>query len=361
MAGKFQAKSGKVFPVLRGTQGGRVMYAVMLSNEVLNEQVSPEMEPTVERSQRALDPKRAQAIGNYVTENQAGYVLGSLIYALDQEGEFEPVEPGASIGLLHLPMNAKMRSVDGQHRRRGIKEAIDVADWVNEDDTVVLFYVEQEPEKRKQMFSDINWNARPVSKSVNVAFESRDPFSRATNQLVSEHPLLKYRIERERAWITSMSDKLYTLGAIYDTVIRLVVGPDKKKPVNSGYTEEHIIERGAEFFDLLFDARDELQQAVANVDETVDLRKTTILLNGTTLKVLAGAFWLARKQGVSTEDIARHLSELDFRPEADIWQKSGFVAPGKTTPAARNQEIRAATDAVLTFLVNAAEPVAVPA
>jgi DNA sulfur modification protein DndB len=150
--GRFQAKSGKVFPVLRGTQGGRIMYVVLLSNEVLNEQVSPEMEPTVERSQRALDPKRAQAIGNYINQYRNGYVLGALVYALDQEGEFEPVEPGANIGLLHLPMNAKMRSVDGQHRRRGIKEAIDVAEWVNDDDTAVLFCVEPEAEKRKQMF-----------------------------------------------------------------------------------------------------------------------------------------------------------------------------------------------------------------
>jgi hypothetical protein len=193
-----------------------------------------------------------------------------------------------------------------------------------------------------------------------VAFEGRDPFSRATNQLVSYHPLLKDRIERERAWITSMSEKLYTLGAIYDTVVRLVVGPDKKKPVNSGYTEEDIIGRSEAFFDLLLDAREELQQAVANVDEAVELRKTTILLNGTTLKVLAGAFWLARKQGISTEDLARRLNELDFRPDAAIWQKSGFVAPGKTTPAARNQEIRAATEAVLAFLIDAPEPVAVP-
>lgn len=336
------------FAALKGKQGGRTMYFILPSNATLNNIVPPDMEPDMDRSQRAFDPAHAKGIATYIVNNQNEYVLGALTYGCDQEGRWEPVEEGAPFGLLHLPLNAKLRSIDGQHRRRGLKEAIDVADWVVGDNTAVLIYVEPDVDKRKQMFSDMNWTVRPVSKSVNIGFNSRDPFARAVTRLVASNPLLEGRVETERASISKGSNNLFTLGTLYDALKRLQVGPDGKIGSKTVIDEEDIYEAGDSFFNLLYANRPEFKTVIEDPDKTEDMRKSSLLLNGTTLKMLAGAVqWATHKRGRKMADLAKPIKDLDFSPAATIWQESGFIAPGMTTPMSRNQEVRATATAVL--------------
>lgn len=356
---KYMSDGEVSFPALKGKQGGRTMYFILPGNGTLNNIVPPDMEPDADRSQRAFDPAHAKAIAGYIVTNQAEYVLGALTYGCDQDGRWEPVEEGAPFGLLHLPLNAKLRSIDGQHRRRGLKEAIDAADWVLGDNTAVLIYVEADVEKRKQMFSDMNWTVRRVSKSVNVAFNSRDPFARAVTRLMDGHPLLEGHVETERASISKGSYNLFTLGALYDTLKRLQVGPDGKVGSKTVIDEEDIYDEGESFFNLLFENRPEFKTVIRDPEKTEEMRKSSLLMNGTTLKMLAGAVqWATRKRGRNMADLAKPIRDLDFSPAAAIWQKSGFVAPGMTTPMSRNQEVRATAAAVLELIAPETEAVA---
>jgi DGQHR domain-containing protein len=343
----FTAQAGISLPAMRGRQGGRAMYLVLVSNEVLNNLISPEMEPSIDRSQRAFDPRHAADIANYIVANPSEYVLGALTYAVDQAGTFTPAAPDADIGMLHLPLSARLRSVDGQHRRRGLKDAIDQQNWVGGDHTGILIYVESEVEKRKQMFSDMNWTARQVTKSVNVGFNSRDPFAKVVNIIVESHPLLAGRIETEKALITKGTNHLFTLGAIYEALRRLELGPDGRMGPKTTVDEVEVLAKGREFFDLLLDARAEFQRVLDDPDTTEDERKSTILLNGTVVKVIAGAVSLALKNGYGIEELTEPLKAVDFSPDARIWLDAGFIAPGKTTPGSRNQEVRAAVMALV--------------
>lgn len=336
------------FPALRGRQGERTLYLALPDNELLDATFSSEVEPHDERSQRALNPKHAAGIATYIVENRSEYVLGAITYAVDVGGEFTPVSPGSPLGTLRLPADARLRSVDGQHRRQGIHEAIQALADVKEDNTALLIYVEDDLARRRQMFSDMNWTARKVSASQNVAFDSRDPFSRATQRLVKVHPLLKERVETEQARVRRGSAALFTLGAIYDANKRLMLGPGGRIKSYSGHDEDTIVDRGRRFFSLL-QSRSEL--GAADSPEAVEaLRATSILVSSTTLRVLAGAVHGCiehhRKQGTAfqVEDLELPLSRIDFRPEADLWQRSGFVSPGKATPNARNQEVVRATN-----------------
>ena len=346
---KFTANVGVTIPALRGLQGSRVLYLALPSNAVVNNFIPPDMEPVAERSQRAFDPGHARRIGEYMVSNPTEYVLGAMTYAIDREGIFDPVEPGAPIGMLTIPLEARMRSIDGQHRRHGLKSALDVMDELGEEHSAILFYVESDVEKRRQMFSDMNWTPRPVSKSVNVGFNSRDPFSRAVQHLVDSHPLLMGRAEAERASIPKGSTNLFTLGILHDVLKRLVIGPERRLTAGKKVDEKEIIEAGEDFFTFLMESRDEFQQVQSNPEVTEEVRKTTILLNGTTLRMIAGAVYFATvDRGYELDDLKEPLGEVDFSPQADIWQKeTGFVPVGKTTPNSRLQEIRAATQALL--------------
>lgn len=342
---------GITFPAMKGTQGGRTFYLLLCSNDVLNNFISTETEPSVERSQRVLDPKHAQEIGEYIVKNRLEYVLGALTYGVDKDGTFVPVQDGANLGFLHLPLDANVRSIDGQHRRWGIKEALDGDQSVKNDQTAILLYVEPEVTKRRQMFSDMNWTPRVVSKSVNVAFNARDPFAQATNLLVEQHDLLVGRTEMERAWITKSSTNLYTLGAVYEAVRRAYMGLNGKPDKDRDYDVEEIRERAESFFDWLLDSRPELQEAVDRPESVEGLRRTSLVVNGTTLKVLASAFYNLLERGFTPEQLKDPLSDIDFAPSALMWLESGFVPAGSTTPGARNQEVRAATLALTEALL----------
>ena len=166
---------GLSMAALKGRQGSRTMYQVLVENSVLNNFFTVNMDPPAEKSQRQMDPKHASAIAQYIEQNPDEYVLGTVIYAVDKECPFTASEIDPRLGVLTIPFGTNMRSLDGQHRRQGLNEAIAVDNALADDHTAVLIYVEPDLEKRRQMFSDMNATPKVVAKALNVAFDARGP------------------------------------------------------------------------------------------------------------------------------------------------------------------------------------------
>lgn len=344
-------RAGFTLPAIRGRQGGRRLYLVLPTLRVVNNTMSPEMEPEMEKSQRSFDPAHSKGITQYMVQNPSDYVLGALQYAVDMEGEFQEVVEGSNVGLLFLPLEATLRSIDGQHRRRSIPEALSQEPELSEDHMAVLIYVEPELERRKQMFSDINWNQRSVPKSVNVGFNVRDPFAHAVNEFLAKRPDLDARVEKQKPSVRRGTEKIYTLGALYDALRRYIVGAEGRVRDPGKYEWEWLVGRCEELFQFVF-SRPEIREVLEQPELTEERRSQSILLNGTALKMIAAALFtaLAKDKALTLETLAPRFRDVDFRPSAKAWQRSGFVAPGKTTPSARNQEIRAAMNELVDLL-----------
>ena len=339
---------GVQMAALRGKQGNRTVYQVMVQNSVLNNWFTINFDPPSERSQRQLVERHATDISDYIVANPDEYVLGALIYAVDQECSFMPSAITPDLGVLTIPFGTNMRCLDGQHRRKGLNEAIEKDEEFAKDSTAVLIYVEPEVQKRRQMFSDMNATPRVVSKALNVKFDSRDPFARAAQRLTAEHALLKDTTESEAARVKPNSDKWFSLGAIFDSLKRIQVGAGGRVRIAANYDENTILAKGVEFFDLLEAARPEFAELRRGLSPDV-MRSRSILLSSTTLRALAGAINIRLQEDGASTNLARYreaLSRIDFSPGADIWQQIGFVSPGKSTPNARNQEVIAATRAI---------------
>jgi DGQHR domain-containing protein len=340
---------GLSLPALRGTQGGRVFYQCMVQNSTLNNFFTVNMEPEADRSQRTLDPKHAREIAEYVADNADGYLLGAITYAMDSEGAFKPSEVDETIGVLTIPMSASMRSLDGQHRRLGLKEAIDEDPSIAEDYTSILIYVESGLLERKQMFSDMNATPKVVAKALNVSYDNRDPFARAAVRLAEEHPLLTGHVEMEGARVKAASTNYFSLAGVYEALKRLDLGPSVPRGRLPKKEIDELVDVGTNFFDLLQQARPEFTKAAGMTSEEMKAyREATILFSTTTLRALAGAVYEAVQDGDVDDltEFADALSRIDFAPNAQIFQDAGFVSPGKTTPNARNQEVQAATLAI---------------
>jgi DGQHR domain-containing protein len=356
---------GLTIPALRGKQGKRTFYLLMTPNSVLNNFFTVNMEPESDRSQRTMDPKHAEEIGEYIVENPDEYVMGAITYAVDAEGDFEGVQGDGSIGKLTIPLSANLRCLDGQHRRVGLKEAIDIDERFQDDSTGILLYVEPDLTSRRQMFSDMNATPKVVAKALNVSFDSRDPFAQAAVRLAKENDLLSDNTEMKGVRVKATSSDLFSLAAVYDALKRLTFG----RTLPSGRVSSHahsvddLVEIGNEFFNLLRDARSEfpefLSLAAQHTESPAELvkaikayRETTLLLSSTTLRVIAGALKEAMAEtGKPMVDFRQQLAAIDFRPSNSRFQEVGFVTPGKSTPNARNQEVLAATDHVKALLV----------
>jgi DGQHR domain-containing protein len=343
---------GMTLTALKGKQGDRTVYQVMVKNSTLNNFFTVNMDPPSEKSQRQILPKHATEISDYILENPDEYVLGSLIYAVDRECYFAASEMHPDLGLLTIPFDTNLRCLDGQHRRQGLNEAIAADEAIGQDSTAVLIYVESDVTKRRQMFSDMNATPKVVAKALNVSFDNRDPFARAAQRLAKEHPMLKGNIEAEASRVAAASDKWYTLGAVFDVLKRLQVGAGGRVRLASQYSEDAIYTRGWEFFDLLDNARQEYRDIKAG-KPIEQIRNSSILLSSTTLRAVAGGIYLRlNEDGVTTSlmTYSAGLSNIDFHPAASKWQETGFVSFGKSTPNARNQEVLAATRAISDFL-----------
>ena len=347
---------GITIPAIRGQQGDRVFYATNLPNSVLNHLFSGE-EPAADRSQRPFDPRHAKAIKEYILANPDEYVLGAITYAMDEEGNFkqtseDPNGTGFALGELTVPMTAIFRSLDGQHRRAAVRDAAAESDDIARGSTAILIYVEPDNLKRRQMFSDMNSTPRKVPKSLNVAFDTRDPFSRAAIRISDEHPLLAGRVEKAGPKVKAETDMFFSLSSVQDALKRLFVGQNGRVKDASKFAEEDIMTRGTQFFDALLAARPEYKDAMRSRDALLKLRNETILFSSTTLRAIAGAAFKAMKaQGVPSLDriqreLKAGLGSVDFTVDSPQFIEKGFIAKGKSTPSARNQEVNAATDVI---------------
>jgi len=348
---------GLSVPALRGRQGDRVYYQCMVPNSVLNNFFPIGMEPDADRSQRTIDPKHAQEIAEYLVDNSDTYVLGAITYSMDQEGEFQPTAgTEGDIGVLTIPMGANMRSLDGQHRRQGLKRAIDEDPDIAHDTTSILIYVEPDLMRRRQMFSDMNATPKVVAKALNVSFDTRDPFALTAVKLAQEHPLLKGHVEMEAARVKSGTADYFSLAGVYDAVKRVKLGTVLPRGRQPKRDPAELYQVGSDFFDVLSESRPEFAEAAAlgeefgetasYVQDMKAMREKSILFSTTTLRAIAGAVHDVVELGFDKQYLIEGLAKIDFSPDAVMFQECGFVSPGKSTPNARNQEVLAASNAI---------------
>lgn len=346
-------------PAIRGRQGNRIFYVTNLPNEFLRN-LFKDVKPAAEQSQRPLDPRHSQAIREYIRQNREEYLLGALTYAMDLEGEFKPLSEDAgdhfALGELNIPLGTSFSSLDGQHRRQALIDLIEEVPSLKAESTAVLLYVEPELKKKRQMFSDMNSTPKKVSKSLNIAFDNRDPFARGAKILIRTHPLLVNRVEELAPRVNSESSNFFSLFAIQDTLKKLFVGSVGRVKDPDSYTEDLVVKRGTDFFDILMQARIEYSEALVSYAQLQEYRKTTILFSSTTLRVVAGAtyrtidFFSVQNLREIEDQLSTGLSSIDFSVDSKLFIAAGFINRGSSTPNARNQEVFGATNRIFNIL-----------
>lgn len=139
------------------------------------------------------------------------------------------------MGLLELQGNETLFAIDGQHRIKGIKEAVSKNDALKKEEVCTIFVKgviadkrAQDPEgyqRTRRLFSTLNRYAKPVQMADIIALDEDDVIAIITRRLLEEHSLLKDKVDMGKSKSIKSTDKtnLTTLVTLYDvmnTVLR---------------------------------------------------------------------------------------------------------------------------------------------
>lgn len=206
------------FPAVRGIQAGHEFYSAQIPYPILAKLFATdedEVVPAELRAQRQINPKRADALGDYILENPDTYVLPSLTASVDQQMTFEPLEDFPQLGLLYIPMGAAILINDGQHRRHGIERAIRANPMLKRETASVQLHYDKGLERAQQMFADINTKQVKPSSAITALYDLRNPFNTWTLQLLRKKlPDVNKRVDFENSVPGARSFKLWSLVAI---------------------------------------------------------------------------------------------------------------------------------------------------
>lgn len=294
--------------------------------------------PAELRAQRTLNRGRIPAITNYLLANQKSYVMSALTVSVDGQVRFQKFDNAhnTSLGILEIPMDAKILINDGQHRRAAIEEAIKESTLLGQDNVPVLFFSDEGLVRSQQMFADLNKYAVRPSYSLSTLYDHRDPSSELARFLAAECRAFKGLTEMEKSTISNRSVKLFTLSSIKHASRALL----RKTPKDDVSTAERMIAK--EFWDVLSDQIAHWQSARAREVATAELRQEYVHVHGVTLQALgmAGADLLSQKPRQWKSEL-RALKKVDWaRTNTDVWEGRAMLH-GRISKAATNVHLAA--------------------
>ena len=222
-------------PATRGRMGITVYYTATLPFGAVTKLFVFDPDEMLEltpenRSQRVLNTKRVPEIANYVLEHE-DYIFSAITVSVDSDDvEFVPVQEGADIGSLVLPLEAKYVINDGQHRVAGISETLRHDPSLAEDTISVVVLPDGGLERSQQIFSDLNRTVHKTSKSLDILFDHRLPINRITMACLEAVPLFQDRIDKERVSLSVRSSKFATLSGLQQANEQLLGRLPEKLP-----------------------------------------------------------------------------------------------------------------------------------
>ncbi len=186
-------------PCLRGVIGNWIYYSSLMTAKQISDSVSTvkeirEAANLDEVLQRKLK-ERKNDISRYLLNNDSRFfnsiILGvfdgvpkwiefDLTEQFDEELNKNDVQNSeASMGIMVFNGDEKIFAIDGQHRVEGIKIAFEKDEEVIKDDQYSVIFIahidnDLGRKRTRRLFSDINTNAKPVSKGDRIIIDEDD-------------------------------------------------------------------------------------------------------------------------------------------------------------------------------------------
>lgn len=324
------------FPAVRGVQAGRTFYIAMCPMKIIPKifVFDEEEVPAELRAQRVLNRARVPEISGYLVENPKGYILSALTASVDAKVTFQPFGSSSlesSMGVLNVPMDARILINDGQHRRAAIEEAIKETPALGQDNIPVLFFVDSGLARSQQMFADLNKYAIRPSTSLGTLYDHRDATSELARFVAHNSEAFQGVTELERNTISNRSTKLFTLSSIKHACRALL-----RKSIKDQVSEQERV-LAKEFWNAVGGNILDWKRARNREVSTADLRENYVHSHGVTLHALGivGAQLISERPNKWKPALSR-LRQLDWsRSNKKLWEGRAMVH-GRISKASTN-------------------------
>ena len=213
---------------IRGTQGNSDFYLSTVPYPVICKLLNTDyLDNTPDkRAQRIITGSRVKKMAEYLlgqkiltkTQKKKGatysqpnhdIVIPTLTILIDGELEFE----GSLLGKLTIGEGSNFLISDGQHRVSGITQALrEYPELKGSVGVQILKY--KGLEHAQKVFKDINSNAKAVSKSLTILYDTGNPMTSILKKALAKNKVLNRLVEKERATITQTSSYIWTISAM---------------------------------------------------------------------------------------------------------------------------------------------------
>lgn len=223
-------------PAIRGYIGTLVYYTATFTFKQIAERVNVDnklynSKSLSEQLQRALTDNH-KSIKEYILTQKEHFFNALVLAVYDGEPTWNELDLEFqgnryySMGFLRLNGQENIFPVDGQHRVKGIMEALKENPKLKDEEIAVIFIghhnTEKGKEKTRRIFSTLNRYAKPVTPGDNIALDEDDVVAITTRDLLEHCPLfmnenVNIGKKNSRA-LPDNDDKSFTsLITLYDT------------------------------------------------------------------------------------------------------------------------------------------------
>lgn len=316
---------------------------------------------------------------------------------------------GVQVGVLSLPHNSvgTLDILDGQHRilgwylaleeiAAGLKKAREqlVQSRRAEDPVAIQVWTDKTSElealearlrneyvtmelvagvtlqEHKQAFADITNNARGITKSKTVEFDSVSVINRVTRDICSSHELLDGRVDFERDRAVGKNENYVSARNVSDIVRHVALGiKGRMNPRReAAFSDEKLENLTSAYLDTLTESFPQLADLVEGDTTAENLRKTSLLASPTILRVLAGVFHnvavelvgdIPQLRDGGLDEVRSFFEKLAPHMDAPVlegnpWMETGvFPEEGGMAPGSRSQELSGLTETLTRWATGA--------
>lgn len=191
-------------PAISGRIGDWIYYTTVMSFQDIADKVDPSIGEIYQAScldellQRELT-ENYKSIKQYLLTDHERFFNAIILAIFNGDPQWLEVEfpdeeqDFTNVGFLEFDGNETIFPVDGQHRVKGIIEALNEDDSIaNEKVPVVFVSHRQTPEGRRRtrkLFSTLNRRNKPVGMNENIALDEDDICAIITRELIQSFPL----------------------------------------------------------------------------------------------------------------------------------------------------------------------------